>query len=210
MGSYTLSLLGIAAANLLAAASPGPAFLLVSRTAMTHGRSLALATGLGVASAAWSWAVAASLGLGVILIQAAWLYALLKLAGGLYLCWIGIQAIRHAREPMPEQGSGAGSVPGAARAWRRGYAAGMTNPKVIVFFGSIFLTLFAAETPVWVRIAALGIVACNEVLWYSLVATLFSRGPARRVYGRAKTWVDRISGAVMFGFGLRLISAARR
>ncbi len=207
--SYTLTLAGIAAANLLAAASPGPAFVLVSRTAITHGRVTGWLTGLGVASASFTWAVAATLGLGVLLAQVGWLYTLMKLMGGAYLVWIGVQAIMHARSPLTGNGI-VGPAMSRARAWRTGYAAGMTNPKVIVFFGSIFLTLFGPDTPLWVRLAALAIVAVDETFWYSLVATLFSTRRARAVYGRAKAWVDRIAGGVMLAFGLRLIATARR
>jgi threonine/homoserine/homoserine lactone efflux protein len=80
---------------------------------------------------------------------------------------------------------------------------------VIVFFGSIFVALFAADTPNSVRLAALVIVAANESIWYGLVALLFSSRPAQTVYRRAKRWIDRATGAVMMIFGLRLMLNAR-
>jgi threonine/homoserine/homoserine lactone efflux protein len=80
---------------------------------------------------------------------------------------------------------------------------------VIVFYGSIFVALFAPDTPSWARIAALLIVAANESWWFALVALLFSSRPAQAAYRRARRWIDRATGAVMVIFGFRLILGAR-
>ncbi len=95
------------------------------------------------------------------------------------------------------------------QAWRLGFSTNVANPKVIVFYGSIFVALFAPDTPGWARIAALLIVAANESWWFALVALLFSSRPAQAAYRRARRWIDRATGAVMVIFGFRLILGAR-
>jgi threonine efflux protein len=206
--SYVLSLAGIGAVQLMAAMSPGPAFLVVTRISVGESRRAALGAAFGVATAALLWAVAATLGMHVLLAEAAWLYGALKLVGGLYLLWLGIQAWRHAAQPLAPATEGVVAMnPGEA--WRLGFGTNLANPKVIVFFGSIFVTLFTPETPSWVRGAALIVVAVNESGWYATVALLFSSRPAQAAYRRAKRWIDRATGAVMMIFGLRLILSAR-
>ena len=206
--SYTLTLLGIGAVHLLAAASPGPAFVTVTRVSVGATRRAALAAAWGVASASLFWALAASLGMQVLLTQAAWLSDLMKLAGGAYLIWLGIQCWRHAGAPLAVAVNGASGL-GAWRAWRLGFATNLANPKAIVFFGSIFVTLFAADTPLWVRVAALVIVGLNESVWYSLVALAFSSRPVQSVYRRGKRWIERVLGTAMLLFGIRLIADVR-
>jgi threonine/homoserine/homoserine lactone efflux protein len=207
--SYLLTLGGVAAIHLMAAASPGPAFVMVTRVSMAESRAAALGMACGVANAAVLWAVAASLGVGALLSSAAILFTALKLAGGTYLLWLGLLAWRGAGAtgaagpgPVVRQGMR------PARAWWLGLSTNLSNPKVIIFFGSIFVALFAPGTPGWVRVAALAIVAVNETLWYILVALLFSAAPVQRAYRRVRGWVERIMGTVMLLFGARLILAA--
>ena len=206
--SYAITLAGIGAVQLMAAMSPGPAFLVVTRLSVGESRRTALAAAFGVAMAALFWAVAATLGMHVLLAEAAWLYGILKLAGGAYLLWLGFQAWRHADVALAPATNGAVSM-SCWQAWRLGFSTNLANPKVIVFFGSIFVTLFTPETPDWVRAAALVIVAANESGWYATVALLFSSRPAQAAYRRAKRWIDRATGAVMMIFGLRLILSTR-
>lgn len=206
--SYALTLLGIGAVHLLVAISPGPAFLTVTRVSVGSTRRAALAAGWGVASASMVWAVAASLGMQVLLTEAAWLSDLMKLAGGAYLIWLGIQSWRHAAAPLGAMANGASGL-GVWRAWRLGFATNLANPKAIVFFGSIFVTLFAADTPLWVRVVALAIVAVNESVWYSLVALAFSSRPVQYAHRRGKRWIERVLGTAMLLFGIRLIADVR-
>jgi RhtB (resistance to homoserine/threonine) family protein len=207
--SYALTLAGIGAVHLMAAASPGPAFVTVTRISVSQSRGAALAAALGIATAAMGWAVAASLGMHLLLASAAWLYAGLKLAGGAYLVWLGVQAWRHAGTAPHAQAAGVRHGMSPWRAWRLGLATNAANPKVIVFFGSIFVALFAPDTPTWVRLAALAIVALNESMWFSLVALVFSARRVQSAYRAVSAAVDRLTGAVMVLFGLRLILSAR-
>ena len=55
----------------------------------------------------------------------------------------------------------------------------LSNPKIMVFFGSIFLSLLPQNLPVWMDATVLAIVALNEFTWFALLALLFSGGPAR-------------------------------
>jgi threonine efflux protein len=206
--TYAFALVGIGAVQLLAAMSPGPAFLVVTRISVGESRRAALAAALGVTTATLIWAVAATLGMHVLLAEAAWLYDVLKLIGGGYLVWLAVQAWQHADKPLAVAANGLAGM-SAWQAWRLGFSTNLANPKVIVFFGSIFVTLFTPETPSWVRGAALVIVAANEIGWYAVVALLFSSRAAQAGYRRAKRWIDRVTGAVLMVFGLRLVFGAR-
>ncbi|HLI10493.1 MAG TPA: LysE family transporter [Alphaproteobacteria bacterium] len=213
--SYSLTLAGIALANLLAIISPGPAFLLVSRTAASRSRALGLATGLGVAAATTLWAVAATFGVAVLMTRLTTLYGLVQLVGGAYLIWLGLSAWRdHGDAPSGTASAAAalGGTPSAMelrRAFLTGLSLTLTNPKVVVFFSSIFVAMLPAQAPLWVRLAALGIVAVQENAWYMLVACLFSQARMQAAYQRIKGGIDRVMGAVFIAFGARIVALAR-
>lgn len=198
------TLAAIAAIQLVAVISPGPAFLMVSRAAATHSRSHGFATGLGVAAAAVIWAVAASLGLDALLHRFPWLYNALQIGGGAYLVWIGWMSVRHAAAPLPETND-ADRSGGLVAAWTTGLKAGLANPKIIVFFGSIFVTLLEPGSPDWMKAAAVAVVAVNETSWYACVAYFFSVPAVQRAYRRAKIWVERGVGALLGAFGAKMV-----
>ncbi len=215
--SYAFTLAGVSVANMLAIMSPGPAFLLVTSTASSQSRAVGLATALGIAAATTLWAVAAIFGVAIFLTRFATLYGLVQLAGGVYLIWLGLVAWRGKRHggdlasTVAESKISNDAPVSAARLVRAaitGLSLTLTNPKVVIFFSSIFLALFPAETPFWVRLAALGIVAMQETTWYVVVACVFSHALVQAVYQRIKSGIDRVMGAVFIAFGARIVALA--
>ena len=205
------SLLTLAGVHLLAVASPGPAFVSIVQTSTCNPRRITILHVLGLGAAIFIWATAAVFGMEALLTRVAWLYRVLEIGGGLYLMYIGIQSFRHARKPLATPAKDA--FPAhltPLQAFRRGFTTNFANPKVMVFFASIFSVILKPGAPLWVRFAAITIVFLNETLWDGGLGLLLSTAHAQRVYTRAKTAIDRTAGAVMSLFGLRLIWGAVR
>jgi threonine/homoserine/homoserine lactone efflux protein len=204
---YILPLLGFALAHLLAAASPGPSFVFITHTAVARSRGAAVLASLAMAVGALIWAAGALYGLQALMAQVAWLELGIRLAGAAYLIWLGIALLRskpgpvaaQAPEPAPELEKGSG-----LRLFLRALVLQLSNPKVMVFFGSIFVALLPPEAPHWVFLAALGIVFVNEFLWYAALSLLFSTRGARLVFDRWRVWIDRATGGFLTLLGLRL------
>ena len=205
---YVLPLLTLAAANLLAAMSPGPAFILVVRSSVTGSRRVGLASAAGVILGAVVWAIAALFGLALLFSEIAWLYRAVQAVGGLYLIYVAVMVWRGARAPVEIDTA----RPAAQDPWRA-FAAALTlqlsTPKAIVFFSSVFVALLPAHAPAWVWIATLAIVAFNETVWYLTLVFSFSARPVREAYGRLKLGLDRTVAAVLGGLGLKLVLDSR-
>ncbi|MEM9493837.1 MAG: LysE family transporter, partial [Myxococcota bacterium] len=73
----------------IAAVSPGPNFIVITRTALAESRENGLYTGIGVATGTSLWAIVGAFGLGFLLTYVPWLTGALKLVGGLYLIYLG-------------------------------------------------------------------------------------------------------------------------
>ena len=202
-----LSLATLAVVQLMAVISPGQSFVFVARTAVAAGRAPALAATLGMAFGSCVWAVAAMLGMAVVLEQAAWAYALLKLAGGLYLLYLGMMLWLHASDAI-EVGEG-GVRPRLLAALRQGFLIQIANPKVVVFFGSIFFALLPAGAPPWAMAAAVLIVFVNEAAWFATVSVLLSASRPRGAFLRFKTTLDRAMAGALGLLGAKLIADAR-
>jgi len=61
------------------------------------------------------------------------------------------------------------------------------------------------DTPVWVQMVAVCIVIFNTVLSYGSVAALFSSNAAQLLYVRIQRPINRVTGAMMIGFGGKLV-----
>ena len=110
----TGAVLAIAGAITLGAMSPGPSFLMVARVSIAASRADGLAAALGMGAGGVLFAVMALAGLHVVLIAVPWLYAVLKIAGGAYLIFIGWMIWRAARQPVL-LADGSGNAPRTPR-----------------------------------------------------------------------------------------------
>ena len=188
--------------HLLVVASPGPAFLAVSRTAISTSRSAGIIAAGGLATGALIWAIATMFGLDVLFAKAPWLYDALRLGGAAYLIYLGVGMLRSAWRGERMKSDGVG--PSGNRAFLRSLGVQLSNPKAAVFFGSIFVTLLPAAAPLWVKCAALAILGINEFGFYGLVAVVLSAPRAQRIYGNAKRALDALFGGFLTVLGVKL------
>lgn len=200
-----LPLLSIVVAIALGAISPGPSFVLVARTAIAGSRRAGLGTALGMGLGGLVFASLALFGLIALLAQVAWLYLGLKIAGGLYLLYLGWRLWRGASAALAVEAADAANATGFGRAVLAGLLTQLSNPKTAVVYAGIFAALLPQQPPLWLALTLPAAIFCVECGWYALVATAFSAGGPRRLYLGAKSWIDRLAGGVMAALGLRLI-----
>ena len=117
--------------------APGPSVLFVIARAIAWGRKTAVFTVAGNVTGAFALSTLVAIGLGPILQRSDLAYAAIQWGGGLYLMYLGIDAIRHRKihaEDMRNQGD---IAPGVARSMRDGFWVGALNPKGLVFYVAI-------------------------------------------------------------------------
>ena len=209
-----VALLGLALVHLLAVASPGPSTVLVIQTAAVAGRRGGLLAAFAMMLGALMWAAAALYGLQALFAQFQWLYVAFRIGGAVFLIYIAWMLWKHARDPLPDiadlpVGQGSGWQGFAPVIFWRALLLQLSNPKIMVFFGSIFLSVLPQHMPAWMDATVLAIVAFNEFTWFALLALLFSGQPARAFYRRAKFWLDRFMGGALALLGLRLALSSR-
>ena len=202
-GTPLLLLATLLGAHLLAAMSPGPSFLLVAQTSAGRSRKAGLEAAFAMAVGAWAWACAAMLGLAQVFQSSPRVFLGARLLGGGFLLWTAVGIYRESGVPMREADAAdpRGVFLPALRLQ-------LSNPKVAIFFGSIFLSVLPADVSVGFRVLVLGLILINEFLWYAVVAVLLSAPRLRARYARGKGALDRASGIFLFALGLRLVYAA--
>lgn len=184
---------------------PGPDVLLVSQTAVSRSRRAALLAGLGVSLSIGVWAGFALLGIGVLFQAFPWIHTLIKVAGGLYLLWMGFGLWRSS---FAEGEAQAVTLPlSDLAALRTGFLTNISNPKAAVFFGSVFSSLLGAHPDAGLKLGAWLVVFGLSLLWFALVAYGLSTARMQAAYLRARKAIDRVGGTLMLGFGGLLLAA---
>jgi len=197
---------GFLLAAVLITASPGPDNLLVLSTGMSRGRRHGIAFGLGCATGCLSHTALALAGVSALVAASPTAFTALRWAGGLYLVWLGVQALRHAGQSSLGRTAASTETPG--RLFAKGLVANAINPKVVLFFLS-FLPQFVqpAQGSVGLQIGLLGLLFTLQaaVLFGLLGFFAGSVGGWLQRRPGAGLWLDRVAGLLFVGLGLRLI-----
>jgi threonine/homoserine/homoserine lactone efflux protein len=214
----TASLLAFIPVALLLTLIPGADTALVTRSALALGTRGARWTIVGICTGCLVHATASALGLSAILATSARAYETVKLAGAVYLVWIGVQSIRGA-------GVGAGvQVPrlaslarndhparrDAAHPFAQGFLTNVLNPKVALFYLTFLPQFIPAGAPV-LRTSLLlaGIHIVLGFAWLSLYARFVDRLRGALTRPVVKAWLERVTGGALVLLGARLAWARR-
>jgi threonine/homoserine/homoserine lactone efflux protein len=206
-----IALLSFVAISAVVIMTPGPDTALTIRNVLLGGRAAGVATACGVVSGQATWAVAASAGVVSILLASEALFQAVKLAGALYLIYLGARSLwsawREGKAIAPPPAS-----PGFSRgaAFRQGLISNLANPKMAVFFASILPQFAPAKGAVFGTLLALGVLFCAMTLaWLSLYSVAIGR--LRDVFNasRVRHALEGLTGAALVALGVRLAASER-
>uniref|UniRef100_UPI0035C67051 threonine export protein RhtC n=1 Tax=Serratia quinivorans TaxID=137545 RepID=UPI0035C67051 len=200
--------LTVALVHLIALMSPGPDFFFVSQTAASRSRREAMMGVLGISLGIVVWAGVALMGLHLILQKMAWLHQIIMVGGGIYLCWMGWQLLCSARSQNAQSVPAAEvkvALPKPGRSFIRGFLTNLSNPKAVIYFGSVFSLFVGDDVGAGARWGLFLLIIAETFVWFSLVAVVFALPTMRRGYQRLAKWIDGLAGVLFTGFGLHLI-----
>ncbi|WP_084125048.1 LysE family translocator [Demequina sp. NBRC 110054] len=156
------TLLAFAALAFVVIAIPGPSVLFIVGRALQHGRGRALLSVVGNAGGFIVHAVLVATGVGALIAASEAAFVILKIVGGLYLIYLGIQAIRHRHDGIRGWDQDDAVVAEETSVWKvlaESFVVGVTNPKTLVFVAAVLPQFVEpAAGPAWAQILVLGVV----------------------------------------------------
>ena len=189
--------------------TPGADMALVTRTALADGVRPAVETSVGICCGLLAWGALSALGVAALVAASATAFTVLKLAGAAYLIWLGVQTLRRAKkgtDPLLARDAKEGSVPDFAR----GLFSNLLNPKIAVFYSTVlpgFVAAGAAVLPAFLLLA--GVHVALTLVWLSGYAWAVARAGHVLRRPRVRRALDAVTGAVLAGFGARLVLTSR-
>jgi threonine/homoserine/homoserine lactone efflux protein len=202
--TITEALIAFGVAAGLLTLTPGLDTALVLRTAAVEGPKRAWLAAFGICLGTLGWGAMVALGLGALLAASRLAFEILKWAGAAYLVWLGLNLILKPRSKF--EVGGAVSTPRSGATWFwRGALNNLLNPKAGVFYVSFLPQFVPVGVPAapWMFMLAM-LHDVMGLMWFALLI-----GATRPISGALQKasvvrWLDRITGGVFLGFGVRL------
>ncbi|NQZ89095.1 MAG: LysE family transporter [Colwellia sp.] len=202
-------LLLISSIHLLAAASPGPDFILVSQQTLSHGKKAGLMCSIGIALGLSIHIIYSALGLAAIIANSSTTLWIIKVLGGSYLLYLGYQGIRakaytdatqQIKSKTPIKRSSLKNI-------GVGFLCNALNPKAPIYFVALFTVVLSPDLPL-LHLVIYGLwMMAIQLAWFSSVVLLLSRPKINEKFQRLGHWIDRILGGAMILIGLKILTS---
>ncbi|MDA0130183.1 LysE family translocator [Vibrio sp. MarTm2] len=207
----------LATVHFIALMSPGPDFALVVQNATRYGRQTGLYIALGLSCGILLHSILSLTGISYLVHQQPTLFALVQIAGGSYLFYLGYGALKATwvswqREPASATHIDAHQLllSNKRQAFSRGFATNILNPKALVFFVSLMSSLVPATMSLSGKGAALAILWILSLAWFSFLAWALSTQRMQRKLQAITLYIDGLCGVIfsLIGAGILWQSAS--
>ncbi|MDB5204805.1 MAG: lysine exporter protein LysE/YggA [Candidatus Taylorbacteria bacterium] len=209
---YLAQFLTIAVIHLLAVASPGPDFVVVTKNSLSYSRRVGVYTALGVALGIAIHITYCLLGIALIISQSIIIFSIIKYIGAAYLIWIGYKGLRtkaKSEVDIDVEKNEKKDLP-ISSAIKSGFLVNVLNPKATLFLLAVFTQVINPETPKFIQtLYGLEMIVATFV-WFALVSAIFSNKLMKRKITRLSHWIDRVGGAVMLALGIKVAISTQK
>jgi RhtB (resistance to homoserine/threonine) family protein len=201
---YLPSIFSVAGLVMISIISPGPDFTIVVKNSLVYSRKTALLTAFGIALGILVHVAYTLLGLGLLIAKTPWLLFSVKCLGAGYLLYIGFKGLRAKKAISPLRNAHHKHDISSFTAIRSGFFTNALNPKCMLFFVSLFSLLIDPNTPVVIMLIYGLIIFVETLSWFGFVAFCLSGKSTREKFNAAGHWIERITGGILMGLGIRL------
>ncbi|MFS1444491.1 MULTISPECIES: LysE family translocator [unclassified Vibrio] len=206
-------LVTLASIHFIALMSPGPDFALVVQNATRHGRQTGLYIALGLSCGILLHSLLSLTGISYLVHQQPTIFAIIQLAGGSYLLYLGYGALKatwqiiqnHDDDDDDTVNSKDLILTNKRQAFSKGFATNILNPKALVFFISLMSSLVPADMSLSGKGFALLILFGLSLFWFSLLAWMLSTKALQKKLSEATVYIDGLCGVVFSLIGLSIL-----
>jgi threonine efflux protein len=196
------SLISIAILHWAVLVLPGFNFLLIGQLSAAGKTSAAMSAVAGMATATLMWATLAVAGVGIVFTTHPSIRQFAQIAGGIYLLHLAIKLWRAGEAPN----AASAQVLRPVAAFRVGFLTSALNPKIALFYGSVFATSLPAEPSYVMILLAIGLVLMNSIVWHTSLTLALSVPAIQSAYLWHYRALNKVAGVMVGGMGLKLIA----
>ncbi len=201
---FIAQLLTIAAIQLIAIMSPGPDFAMICRNSLIYSRRTGVYCALGIALGILVHVTYSLVGIGLLISKSIILFSTIKLLGAAYLIYIGYKSLQ-AKPAKKNLGNQiARQDISRFEAIKIGFITNILNPKVTLFFFSLFTQVISPNTPAIIRIVYGLQMFVLTLSWFTLVAIAISHPIVKNRFLSVSHYVEKTMGAILIALGIKV------
>ena len=188
--------------HLVAVMSPGPDFVLVLKNAIQHDRKIAIYTSLGISLGIAIHIIYSLAGVAYLLQKNEWVFISVKIAGALYIIYLGYKTIITPTSHIDWQSGNKADSINNKQAVQTGFITNALNPKASLFFLSIFSLIIPPKTPNYILLIISLMLISVTFLWFALVSIVFTNNSVRAGYEKYEKYLLKFFGLMLILLGV--------
>lgn len=194
----------IALTHFLAVMSPGPDFVMITRNSLIYSRRTGIYSALGLSLGILIHVFYSLVGIGFIISQSIILFNIIKFIGAGYLIYLGVKSLTAKSSKTDLSIQNHKKDISRLAAISIGFITNLTNPKVTLFFLSLFTLIVTPSTPLFVKIIMGAEMSLVTFLWFAFVAYLTSHHLVKSKVSRVQHFAERFIGVILIALGIKV------
>ena len=208
--NYLSEIAAVALIHFLALMSPGPDFIVVTKNSLVHSRKSGIYTAFGLSAGLLLHITYSLVGLGLIIERSIIVFSVMKFLGAGYLFYIGYRSLRAKPPVVQEEVVHSENHLQPSKAIKTGFLTNATNPKVTLFFLSVFTLVIGPQTPLYVKLIMGGEMILATFIWFSFISIVVSHRLVRNKMGAFQHYAEKVMGAFLVALGIELALSTRK
>lgn len=191
--------------SLFVVMSPGVDTALITKKTISDGRKAGYQMALGITAGSLVHTFAAAFGLSALLMQSALAFEIVKYAGAIYLIYLGLSAFLSRKNKHAEDRENQTQTEMKKNPFQQGLLSNVLNPKVAMFFLTFLPQFVKSGTGATQQLIAMGIIyTVLSILWFFVYVFFINYLREWLMSPKVQKIMDRATGLVLIGFGLKL------
>ena len=193
--------------SLFVVMSPGIDTALITKRTISDGKHDGFKIALGITTGCFIHTIAAAFGLSAILLQSALAFEIIKYVGAFYLIYLGVTSFitkkkNSSTKKTEERGK---------NACTQGLLTNVLNPKVAVFFLTFLPQFVSVEGNATKQLILMGVTyTLLSITWFFVYVFFIHFIREWLLSPKVQRVMDRATGIVLIGFGLKLALERQR
>ena len=201
---YLPIFLTVALAHFLAVVSPGPDFIMITRNSLIYSRKTGIYSAIGLGLGILVHIIYSLVGIGLIIAKSIVLFNIIKFIGAGYLIYIGYKSLTSKSSKTDMTVEDRKKDISRLAAIKIGFITNVTNPKVTLFFLSLFTLVVTPSTPLFVKTLMGAEMSIVTSLWFILVAYLASHHLVKSKISGIQHFAEKFIGIVLIALGIKV------